>query len=168
MKKCIYITILIFMTTICLYGCHFNQDKEKTPSSLNQTIQKKIIEGQDKKKMNKITLKINQKEFQVTLINNETVEQFLLELPMSIEMNDLNSNEKYYYLNHKIQTESESIQHIEAGDFMLFGNNCLVFFYDSFDTSYSYTRLGHVDNVEEFIKTVGDGKIKVIMSKSEQ
>ncbi len=165
MEKMFYKVILIFISTLCLYGCINRQDQVK--SSLNQITQQNI-ESQGKEKMNKITLKINQKEFQVTLINNETVEQFLLELPMSIEMNDLNSNEKYYYLNHKIQTESESIQHIEAGDFMLFGNNCLVFFYDSFDTSYSYTRLGHVDNVEEFVKMVGDGKIKVIMSKSEQ
>lgn len=29
---------------------------------------------------------------------------------------------------------------------MLFGSDCLVVFYQSFDTSYSYTKIGHIDN----------------------
>jgi Uncharacterized conserved protein len=151
------------MTILCLYGCTNKGDEKKF--SLNQT-QEKIIESQDQKEMNKITLEINQKEFQVTLVKNNAVEQLLLELPMSMEMNDLNRNEKYYYFNHSIPTKSESVGHIEVGDFMLFGDNCLVLFYDSFDTSYSYTRLGHVDNVDEFVKTVGNTNIKVIMNRS--
>ena len=32
---------------------------------------------------------------------------------------------------------------------MLFGNNCLVIFYESFDTSYSYTKIGHIDNLDD-------------------
>lgn len=32
---------------------------------------------------------------------------------------------------------------------MLYGNNCLVVFYKSFDTSYSYTKIGHIDNLSD-------------------
>ena len=35
---------------------------------------------------------------------------------------------------------------------MLYGNNCLVIFYKSFDTSYSYTRIGHIENLEDLNK----------------
>ena len=28
-------------------------------------------------------------------------------------------------------------------------NNCLVVFYKSFDTSYSYTKIGHIENFED-------------------
>ena len=32
---------------------------------------------------------------------------------------------------------------------MLYGNNCLVIYYKSFDTSYSYTKIGHIDNLPD-------------------
>lgn len=38
---------------------------------------------------------------------------------------------------------------IKSGDIMLYSNNCLVFFYKSFDTSYSYTKIGHIENFED-------------------
>ena len=42
-----------------------------------------------------------------------------------------------------------SPEKINVGDVMLYGNNCLVIFYKSFDTSYSYTKIGHIDNLPD-------------------
>lgn len=36
-------------------------------------------------------------------------------------MSDLNGNEKYYYLDENLPTNSENIGHINAGDIMLYG-----------------------------------------------
>ena len=44
---------------------------------------------------------------------------------------------------------------------MLFSDNCLVIFYKSFDTSYSYTKIGHIDN----LPNLGNGSITVIYEK---
>ena len=52
MEKMFYKVILIFISTLCLYGCINRQDQVK--SSLNQITQQNI-ESQGKEKMNKIT-----------------------------------------------------------------------------------------------------------------
>ena len=64
-------------------------------------------------------------------------------------MKELNGNEKYVYLDSKLPVSEYSPKHINKGDVMLYGNNCLVIFYKSFDTSYSYTKIGHIDNLDD-------------------
>ncbi len=44
---------------------------------------------------------------------------------------------------------------------MLFDNSCLVVFYKSFDTSYTYTKIGHIDNLPD----LGSDSVSVKLSK---
>ncbi len=44
---------------------------------------------------------------------------------------------------------------------MLYGDNCLVLFYESISSSFNYTRLGYIEDVEKFAQAVGDGDIRV-------
>jgi hypothetical protein len=44
---------------------------------------------------------------------------------------------------------------------MLYGNNCLVLFYEGFNTSYSYTRIGHFENASGLAAAVGTGDATV-------
>ena len=98
--------------------------------------------------MSNIKVTINDKTYNLNLENNNTVEEFINLLPQEYNMNDLNGNEKYVYIDKSLSTNSYNPNHIEKGDVMLFGNNCLVIFYESFDTSYSYTKIGHIDNLD--------------------
>lgn len=109
----------------------------------------------------KINLIINNKTFTATLENNQTVHELIENFPMTINMSDLNSNEKYYYLDSNLITNSSSPRRINSGDIKLFGSNCLVVFYESFSTSYSYTNLGKVDNAAEFVKELGRGNVTI-------
>lgn len=112
------------------------------------------------KKMDKIYATINNKKYEIKLENNSTVSALIKELPLEVSMNDLNNNEKYVDLDSSLPTNTYSPKHIEAGDVMLFGNNCLVIFYESFDTSYSYTKIGHIDN----LPNLGGGSISMTFS----
>jgi len=48
-----------------------------------------------------------------------------------------------------------------VGDLMLYGNNTLVLFYESFNSSYSYTKLGYVDNPTGLAAALGNGNVVV-------
>ena len=77
-------------------------------------------------------------------------------LPLELEINELNGNEKYAVVPKKLPKEDEVIRKINIGDLMLYQNNYLVLFYKNFSTSYSYTKLGRVVEVDKLIKNVSE------------
>lgn len=120
-------------------------------------------------KMNKekltLYLMIGEIKFSATLENNETTKELLQRLPLEIEMKELNGNEKYYYFDEHLPRNASLVNKINVGDIMLFGDNCLVIFYQSFATSYSYTKLGKIDNPDSLVEVLGSGNIKVKIMK---
>mgnify|MGYP003752083449 CR=1 FL=1 len=118
-----------------------------------------VINNSDNFKEEDKTMKIiiDNYEYVVNLENNNTVSELIDLLPLEVNMTELNGNEKYVYLDKKLPTNSSNPKHINKGDVMLFGDDCLVIFYKSFDTSYSYTKIGHIDNMND----LGDGNISV-------
>lgn len=90
---------------------------------------------------------INDKEYKLNLYDNETVNGLVKLLPLEVTMKTLNENEVYVYLDEKLPTNSSNPKTIDAGDVMLYGDNCLVIFYKTFNTSYSYTKIGHIDDL---------------------
>ena len=147
----IAIIVSVVVTTVMM------NNKGKEPNLLpetNQSIENKEIA------MDKVYIDINNKKLEIDLENNSTVSALVKMLPLNLSMIDLNSNEKYVYLNESLPTNTYSPKHIEAGDVMLFGDNCLVIFYESFDTSYSYSKIGHINN----LPSLDDGDISVKLS----
>lgn len=109
----------------------------------------------------KLNIKIGDNNFTATLEDNETTRELVNKLPLTINMSELHGNEKYYYFDESMPTNSERVGNINTGDLMLYGSDCLVLFYESFSTSYSYTRLGHIDNPEGLANVVGSGNVEV-------
>ncbi|MBP5684146.1 MAG: hypothetical protein J6X02_02690 [Bacilli bacterium] len=102
--------------------------------------------------VNKINVTINGTKYEANLENNETVKEFIKLLPNEFNMNELNGNEKYIYLDNNLPSNPVNVKHINKGDIMLYGDNCLVIFYKSFDTSYFYTKIGHIANLPDLDK----------------
>ena len=153
------IVVIIILVTICIVKSNsknIENDNIKINSSVtentveNINTENKSINKEREEKMN-TTIKVNidNKIYIATLEKNETTKQFINMLPQEFNMSELNGNEKYVYLNTTLTTNSYNPKHIEAGDIMLYGNNCLVIFYKSFDTTYSYTKIGHIEVLNE-------------------
>lgn len=106
-----------------------------------------------------ITITVNGRTFSATLYDNETARAFRERLPLTLEMSELNGNEKYYYLPDSLPRNSSRPSAINAGDIMLYGDNCIVIFYESFSTSYSYTPIGKIDNPDGLAAALGSGNV---------
>jgi len=96
-----------------------------------------------------ISVIIDGKTYKLNLESNTTVDEFIKLLPKEYTMNELNGNEKYVYINESLSTVKYMPKRIEKGDVMLYGDNCIVIFYKSFDTNYSYTKIGHIDGLDD-------------------
>lgn len=114
-----------------------------------------------------LELQIGNEVFSAQLYESETTEALLELLPLTIDMEDLHGNEKFYYLSERLPTDPERPDQINVGDIMLYGDDCLVFFYDQLSTSHQYTRLGYIENVESFTQAVGEGDITVALDFAE-
>lgn len=94
----------------------------------------------------KIRITVGANSFIATIDDNATARAFVLLLPMTVTMSELNGNEKYHYLSGNMPASPENQSTIHNGDLMLYGSNCIVLFYETFNTSYSYTKIGTIDN----------------------
>ena len=113
-----------------------------------------------------INVVIGSKTFTATLVDSETGEAFAALLPLTVTMNELNGNEKYHYLSTSLPTAAYQPGTINAGDLMLYGNNCVVLFYETFNSSYSYTRIGAIDNPSGLAAALGSGDVSVRFESS--
>ena len=118
-------------------------------------------EQQEGKKVDGMQIVIGDQRFSVTLECSDTVTALTEMLPLTLDMSELNDNEKYYYLDTALPSSPEKVGHISEGDIMLYGDNCLVVFYESFDTSYSYTKIGHISDTSGLADALGKDDVTV-------
>lgn len=144
------ITFLSFFICIQLFACsHNSNEMTSSPNNVLNTDSMKL----------KIT--IGTTVFTATLYNNSTVTAFKTRLPMTVNMRDLNDNEKYVDLSENLPANASNPGTIQTGDLMLYGSNTLVLFYKSFSTSYSYTPMGRIDDIAGLTTALGSGNVTV-------
>ena len=104
-----------------------------------------------------IEITIGSARFQAVLEENGTAAAFLRELPLTVEMRELNGNEKYADLATPLPTSAETPGTIRCGDLMLYGSSTVVLFYENFSSPYRYTVLGRVENPDGLQVALGRG-----------
>ncbi len=146
--------LFILMSFLCLSisACSKNDDNTTiNPTETNPTDSTNTSESM------KLKITINKTAFTATLQDNASAKAFKALLPLTLTMNELNNNEKYADLPNSLPTNASNPRTIQNGDLMLYGKNVLVLFYKTFSTSYSYTKIGRIDNTEGLTTALGTG-----------
>ncbi len=102
--------------------------------------------------------------FSATLEENEAVSalvELMRENPVVIQMSDYSGFEKVGSLGTSLPA-SNSQTTTQTGDIVLYNGNQIVIFYGS--NSWSYTRLGHIDDLTGWEEALGRGDVTVIFS----
>lgn len=109
---------------------------------------------------------INQTKLNIKLENSATVKALLDILPTTMTLNDFKEFKKCGYLNTNIRRDcalEESF--IKAGSIMLFGGDCLAFFYKDSPTTYSYIRIGEIVEKDQLDKLASGKQITIKLVK---
>ena len=144
MLKLLLMSLFLF-TTACM-----PEDDEVTPSA---------------ESVGNVVMSAGGHTFTVTMEQNTTAEAFRAMLPLELEMSELHGNEKYHYLDRSLPTNTVHPGIIHAGDIMLYGNNCVVVFYETFSTSYSYSVIGHITDTDHLSEALGSGSVTINFQK---
>ena len=104
---------------------------------------------------------VGTQRFDVTLEGNPTARAFAQLLPATFEMAELNGNEKHGSLPRALPIDAIRPGTIRAGDVLLYGKDTLVVFYKTFNSPYSYTRIGRIEESAALGQALGTGNPRV-------
>ena len=104
---------------------------------------------------------VGERRFAITLADNAAARAFAAQLPLTLNMSELNGNEKHADLRTPLPTNASRPGTIRNGDLLLYGPNTVVVFYATFESAYAYTRLGRVDDPAELPQALGRRGVRV-------
>ena len=112
----------------------------------------------------KMTVQVGESTFTATLEDNAAVDA-LVEMmdhgPVTIQMSDYAGFEKVGPLGTSLPASNRQTT-TQAGDIVLYQGNQIVIFYGS--NSWSYTRLGRVEDLTGWEEVLGSGDVTVTFS----
>ena len=114
----------------------------------------------------RVWMTVGERTFAITLADNATARAFAAQLPLTLDMSELNGNEKHADVRAALPANASQPGEIRNGDLMLYGTNTVVVFYATFNSSYSYTRLGGVDDPADLAQALGRNGVRVVFSRA--
>ena len=140
------IQLTLLAALLCLGGTSAAENQAAPPaSSQGETMQ----------------IAIGQHRFSADLADTAAAVELRSLLPLTLAMEDFLRNEKHAALPRALSRNDSRPGRIEAGDIMLWSGNTLVVFYESFNSSYSYTRLGKIRDTQSLKAAVGTGSVEM-------
>ncbi len=113
---------------------------------------------------NTMNITIGQSTFSTELADTKAAQELTALLPLTLEMQDHFRNEDFADVQKAFRSNAQGVRLIAGRDIMLWGGNTLVVFYESFQSSYRYTKLGKIKNTAQLKNAVGAGKVTMTFS----
>ena len=129
--------------------------------ALSEETQEIITTPQEQSMTIRIT--VGSHVFKADIADSETGRAFIGKLPLTLDMSELNGNEKYCY-GVSLPKADTYYASIAAGDLMLYSGSCLVLFYGPAG-GFSYTRIGRLASTEGLKEALGTGRVNVSFAK---
>ena len=153
-----------------LSACADDQNSTSNSPVVHQDVTQKTshnntVQPISEKEKLRMWMKVNKHRFEVTFEDNATANAFAAQLPLTLNMEDLHSNEKHAQLPNVLPTNASRANTIHNGDIMLYGSSTLVVFYKNFSSSYSYTRIGRVNQPDKLADILGQDNVQVEFSR---
>lgn len=176
MKKMLSVTFIIVCAFAALLsGCADSRRTEDPESQSSGSDSDKVQEVQaaeqnvkEEETMDrKMIVEVGGKHFTATLEDNkaaDTLAEMMQEDPVTIQMSDYGGFEKVGDLGTELPTSNRQTT-TQAGDIVLYQGNQIVIFYGS--NSWSYTRLGRIDDLTGWETALGDGDATVTFALEE-
>ena len=140
------------------------ESAKETEMNETDTAETDIHNNTEENKVANMNVQVGDVVFSATLEENEAVSalvQMMRESPVVIQMSDYSGFEKVGPLGTSLPVNNSQTT-TQAGDIVLYNGNQIVIFYGS--NSWSYTRLGHIDDLTGWEESLGSGDVKVTFS----
>ena len=147
---------------LALFGGPPAQAASSVPTA---TVEPETTQAPKRSNESPMWMTVGERRFAITLADNEAARTFSAKLPLTLDMEELNGNEKKNELPDALPTNASPPGTIRNGDLMLWGSRTVVIFYQTFNSNYSYTRMGRVDDPTGLAEALGRGDVRVVFSR---
>ena len=167
MKKILYFTVLVLIIagiTACASENRSTIEQQTTAITSENTGEQEVQNEQSQNEIPQMKIQIGEYIFYASLENNTSVDaliQMMKETPIVINMRDYSGFEKVGALGTTLPDSNSQIT-TQAGDIVLYNHDQIVVFYGS--NSWSYTKIGHVNDLTGWEKALGSGEVEIIFS----
>lgn len=138
-------------------------DVSQSQSAAASSQPEPVAENQEAAVM-KMQVQVENHTFTATLESNAAVDalvEMMKAAPIEIQMSDYSGFEKVGSLGTSLPADDQQTT-TQAGDIVLYTGNQIVMFYGS--NSWSYTRLGRIDDLTGWKEALGSGNVTVRLS----
>lgn len=109
---------------------------------------------------------VGERRFAIALADTAAARALAAQLPLTLQMGELNGNEKHATLPTALPSAATRPGTLRNGDVMLYGSDTLVVFYVTFSSSYPYTPIGRVEDPADLPRVLGSRDVQVRFSRA--